>query len=247
VLEALRPEVEKPAVAPVLVPDLPVTPEILGRKAAYAHWGEDLVVSFLLSDKRNGFYVDVGCYHPTLYSNTQLLFEAGWRGVNIDPNPFMIEQFKVVRPNDINLNVAISDSDVSEIDYFIFNDWGSSNTASVRFAGEVCRNQNVAVQKSLRVPCETLANIFAKHCAGVAVDFLNVDVEDLDMEVLRSNDWAKNRPTVVAVEDFQFDFSEPQRSPIFAFLTSKHYNMVSRNIYSSVFVADESGIKLYQK
>src|SRR5256885_155804 len=63
-------------------------PDVLGRQIAYAHWGEDLVVSFLLDNKRDGFYVDVGCYHPTLFSNTKLLFDAGWRGINIDPNPF---------------------------------------------------------------------------------------------------------------------------------------------------------------
>ncbi len=72
-----------PAAHPPATPALVAAPaselELLGRRAAYAHWGEDLVVSYLLDNKRDGFYVDVGCFHPTLFSNTKLLFDAGWR------------------------------------------------------------------------------------------------------------------------------------------------------------------------
>ena len=217
------------------------------RTNGYAHWGEDLAVSFLLNAKRNGFYVDVGCFHPTLYSNTALLFEAGWRGVNIDPNPFMIEQFKIARPNDVNLNLAISDISGVEADYFIFNDWGSSNTVSADFADTIASGQNVKVQKTIRVPCETLCNVFGRHCANQDIDFLNIDVENLDLKVLLSNDWTKWRPAVVAIEDFQFDFTTPTRSDIFNLMLSHSYEMVSRQIYTSIFVSRESGIRLYRR
>jgi FkbM family methyltransferase len=217
------------------------------RLSGYAHWGEDLVVSFLLDGKRDGFYVDVGCYHPTLYSNTARLFDAGWHGVNIDPNPFMIEQFKVARPNDVNLNLAISDVGGVEIDYFIFNDWASSNTASSGFAKTVTTGQNVSVQRTIRVPAETLLSVFELHCAGQTIDFLNIDVEDLDLQVLQSNDWKKWRPSVVAIEDFQFDFTDPARSAIFNLMLSHSYEMVSRQVYTSIFVSKESNIRLYRR
>lgn len=221
-------------------------PEVLGRKTAYAHWGEDLVVSFLLDNKRDGFYVDVGCFHPTLFSNTKLLFDAGWRGVNIDPNPFMIEQYRAARPDDVNLQIALSDTSGGEIDFFIFNDWGSSNTASAAFAAEITKLQKVEVSKKIRVPCETLGNVFERYCTSRTIDFLNIDVEALDLKVLRSSDWEKWRPRVVAIEDFEFDFREPARSQISNFLASKRYEMVSRNVYTSIFVAEESGIRLYR-
>src|SRR6266849_5238427 len=168
-LEALTDD--SPAPAPAPAPQ----PQELGGRPAYAHWGEDLVVSYLLDEKRDGFYVDVGCYHPTLFSNTKLLFDAGWRGVNIDPNPFMIEQYRAARPGDVN-----------------------------------------------------------------------VHLEALDLKVLRASDWEKWRPRVVAVEDFEFAFSRPDSSKIYGFLVSQRYEMVSRNVYTSIFVSQESGIRLYR-
>ncbi len=239
-LEALTDD--SPAPAPAPAPQ----PQELGGRPAYAHWGEDLVVSYLLDEKRDGFYVDVGCYHPTLFSNTKLLFDAGWRGVNIDPNPFMIEQYRAARPGDVNLHLALSDSAGAEVDFFIFSDWASSNTASSAFAAEISKLQSVEVSRKIRVRCETLGNIFEQHCNGRSIDFLNVDVEALDLKVLRASDWEKWRPRVLAVEDFEFDFSRPDSSKIYGFLVSQRYEMVSRNVYTSIFVSQESGIRLYR-
>lgn len=245
---ALEQRLEDPA-SPSAVdaspPVTPGTPEPMGRKMAYAHWGEDLVVQYLLDNKRDGFYVDVGCFHPSLYSNTKVLFDSGWRGVNIDPNPFMIDLFQKARPNDENLHLALSDVSGTEIDFFIFSDWGSSNTASPEFAAEITRGQKVPVTKQLRVRCETLGNIFERYCASQTIDFLNIDVESLDLKVLRASDWDRFRPHVIAIEDFQFDYAEPTRSQIYGFLRSKRYQLVSRNVYTSIFVSAESGITLY--
>jgi FkbM family methyltransferase len=216
----------------------------IGRKVTYSHWGEDVVVSYFLSNKRDGFYVDVGCFHPTLASNTKLLFDAGWSGVNIDPNKFMIEEFRRARPNDINLNLALAETAGGEIDFFIFDTWASSNTASAEFAQHISKNQNVPIERKLRVPCETLGNIFERYCRGRQVDFLNVDVESLDLKVLQASDWERWRPSIVAIEDFEFDYANPTASGIFNFLISKRYRMVSRNVYTSFFVSDESGIRL---
>jgi hypothetical protein len=129
----------------------------------------------------------------------------------------------------------------------VFNDWGSSNTASPEFAAEVTKNQNVPVQKKLRTRCETLGYIFEHHCAGRHVDFLNIDVENLDLKVLQASDWERWRPTVIAIEDFEFDYADPKASSIYRFLVSKRYRMVSRNVYTSVFASEESGIRLYER
>ena len=71
-------------------------------------FGEDLVVKEIFKNKKNGFYVDVGCYHPIEGNNTHLLFKKGWTGVNIDLNKTSIELFNRARKNEKNLNIAIS-------------------------------------------------------------------------------------------------------------------------------------------
>jgi FkbM family methyltransferase len=158
----------------------------------------------------------------------------------------MIDQFRLARPNDVNLHLALSDVS-GEIEFFIFHDWGSSNTASPEFAAETAKASNLDMPKKIRVPCETLGTILERHGNGRSIDFLNIDVEALDLRVLQSSDWERFRPSLVAIEDFEFDYAAASGSAIYRFLTSKRYKMVSRNIYTSIFAADESGISLYHR
>ena len=70
--------------------------------------GEDLQVKKYFNNKKDGFYIDVGAYHPVHRNNTILLYENGWEGINIDISYFSIKLFNHLRPKDTNLNLAIS-------------------------------------------------------------------------------------------------------------------------------------------
>ena len=70
--------------------------------------GEDLQIKKYFNNKKKGFYVDVGAYHPIQRNNTMLLHEMGWEGINIDISDFSIKLFDRLRPNDTNLNIAVS-------------------------------------------------------------------------------------------------------------------------------------------
>ena len=74
----------------------------------YSGEGEDLILERLVKHLSKGTYVDIGCYHPKVGSNTYKLFKRGWQGINIDPNPNTIELFNRYRPHDTNLNIGIS-------------------------------------------------------------------------------------------------------------------------------------------
>jgi len=63
---------------------------------------------------------------------------------------------------------------------------------------------------------------------------LNIDVEGLDLQVLQGNDWNSFRPRVICVEDWQSPFSEESKVTIF--LKSLNYKLVSRAIYSNIYV-----------
>ena len=87
------------------------------KKVSYSMNKEDIIVEEYFKCKNEGFYVDVGCYHPLQRNNTMLLYQKGWRGINIDISDFSIKLFKFLRPDDFNLNVAISNEE-GEIDMF---------------------------------------------------------------------------------------------------------------------------------
>ena len=87
------------------------------KKISYSFNAVDLIIDYIFKDKINGFYIDIGAQHPIANNNTYLLFKRGWTGINIDLDVKNIELFNISRPNDINLNNAISSS-TSKKNYF---------------------------------------------------------------------------------------------------------------------------------
>ena len=69
---------------------------------------EDITVLNYFKDKKNGFYADVGCYHPIHRNNTYLLYKKNWSGINIDTSQFSIDFVNHMRLKDLNYNCAIS-------------------------------------------------------------------------------------------------------------------------------------------
>ena len=78
------------------------------KRKFYSQWGEDIFLQKHFENKNIGFYVDIGCFHPTKFNNTNKMYQAGWTGINIDLNPFTIDLFKFARPRDINICAAVS-------------------------------------------------------------------------------------------------------------------------------------------
>ena len=71
--------------------------------------GEDLFIKDYFKNKKSGFYIDVGCYHPIHRNNTHLLHMQNWSGINLDTSQFSIDIFNYMRPKDLNYHCAISD------------------------------------------------------------------------------------------------------------------------------------------
>ena len=85
----------------------------LKKRTRYSQWGEDYHIFKFFENKTSGIYLDIGCFHPYMYSNTCLLFNNGWKGINIDINPTSIDLFKIARPNDVNLCTTIDEKKLS--------------------------------------------------------------------------------------------------------------------------------------
>ena len=105
------------------------------KKKSYAMDGEDLAIDQYIEKKEKGFYVDIGAHHPIQRNNTQLLFNRGWSGINIDVNQFSIDLFNFLRPNDINLLTAISDQE-GEITFYYQKKFSQLNTTDKKIANE---------------------------------------------------------------------------------------------------------------
>lgn len=211
----------------------------LGSKTCFSHFGEDQIVAFLLqASEKTGSYCDIGCYHPTLYSNTYFFYQAGWRGVLVDANPFMVELCKTERPEDTALNLAVGER-IGRAKLYRFNDWGSSNTIDPTFRDRIAESQNETVSSEINLGMVTLESLFESHFEEKQIDFLNIDIENVDLIALKSNNWAKYRPRVIAVEDLELDMKAPIESRIFRYLNFEcGYRLVSKAMYTSIYIDD---------
>ena len=144
----------------------------------------------------DGFYIDVGAFHPDINSVTKLFYDAGWRGINVEPSPTWFRYFPVQRPRDINLNVAVAEKP-GQIDFYD-DQKGGLGTASLSIADDHAQHGYVT-KTPILVEAVTLTSICNTHCRG-AIYFLKVDVEGTEGAVLRSMDFSRYRPWVLCVE-----------------------------------------------
>jgi FkbM family methyltransferase len=196
---------------------------------SYSQYSEDLVIDAFLGYKNKGFYIDVGANDPEILSNTKRFYDRGWRGINIEPNPVMYNKLVVARPDEINLNVGVGNYE-GEMTFFEM----SAHTLSSfdkKAALEIAKFHNAQLVKEYDVQVTRLKTIFEKYCPVNKCDFLNVDVEGLDLKVLQGNDWGKFRPTCVIIECNYF-----QNNPIIQFLQSNDYYLIYRNSTNVIFV-----------
>ncbi|OUM02050.1 hypothetical protein A8M77_13150 [Variovorax sp. JS1663] len=150
-----------------------------------------------LRQVERGFYIDVGAQSPESDSVTKAFSLLGWRGINVEPHPVYLEQLVRLRPNDVNLGVALGERSGSLTMNLIEN--SGLSTADEEIAG-----QHAAAGLALRkheVDMLTLTEVWQRHVPeGQPVHFLKVDVEGFERSVLVGNDWQRHRPWIVLVE-----------------------------------------------
>lgn len=201
---------------------------------SYSSFGEDRLILKFLAKQPAGFYVDVGAHMPKDYSNTYALYQRGWRGIAIDPDPAAIDAFRLERAEDIALQLAVG-TKPGKVTLHLFSD-RSMNTVDDELFAKTLQNPRKRHQGDIVVERQTLAAILSQHVPiGRSVDFLNVDCEGADLDVLRSNDWARFHPRLIAVEDLDLDLERVVESRIFRFLRPLGYRLVSHLHYTSLY------------
>ena len=198
------------------------------KKESYSMDKEDLVIEEYFKNKNKGVYIDVGCYHPLQRNNTMLLYQKGWRGINIDISDFSIKLFKFLRPDDFNLNVAVSNKE-GEIDMFFQKKLSQlstikENSAKKAFQGNIL-NQKILSRKLTSILDE------GKY-KDQKIDFLNVDAEGADFEVLQSLDLNKYSPELICIEVIEKDL---ENSDVFNFLYKNRYKKIWSGVFSHIF------------
>jgi hypothetical protein len=211
-----------------------------GARLHFGQSAEDAILLRLFGGKMEGFYVDLGAYHPRRYSNTFILHHFfKWGGVNVDASAEAIALFEQERPGDTNVHAAIGPVTDEEIVYWKF-DYPARNTISEDNVRRQLHKNNTRVVGKEPVRTRTLAEILAEHLPkDQIIDFLNIDIEGADLQALVTNDWENYRPRVIAIEDYAVKASGLENSEIYLYLREKGYKFSSHVFDTSIYTEED--------
>ena len=168
-------------------------------------FGEDKYIIKFFPENYRGKYLDVGCYHPTKHNNTILMYKRGWRGINIDLNSLSIDLFNYHRPNDINLNTGISSKESKKKVYFL-DELNTQNTLDKNQLNFLQKHHNIKEKEITNkiIKTKKLMPILNKY-KFYDIDFMNLDIEGHELEVLKSINFKKINIKYMCIEMINYN------------------------------------------
>ena len=174
-----------------------------GANPSYAQCGEDVVVSqfFEYLKIERPTYLDIGAFLPIYSNNTYLFYQRGARGVLVEPNVGLIPELKKQRPKDVVLNVGIGITEELAAPYYCMtlSQWNTfdKDEAERRVAKS---GGAVKIEKVVNMPLVPINRVIDEHLKGKGPDYLSIDVESLDLAILKTLDFLRFRPKVICAE-----------------------------------------------
>lgn len=178
------------------------------KRDRYSQWGEDEFIIQYFKGKQKGIYLDIGCFNPFMYSNTCLLHQKGWRGINIDINPTSIDLFNIARPNDFNICTTVN-NEKKLFEVYLYDPFSPLNTLDSKFYKNLDKSFSTN-KKNISVESKSIDEIISLSDIKTDIDFINIDVEGSDYKILTQIDIQKLKPKLISIETHNVDGSESE-------------------------------------
>lgn len=205
-------------------------------KKSYSQVGEDMIIDFLfeIHGISKPSYIDIGAHDPYYYSNTAYFYSKGCKGINIEPNPVLFKNFLTTRKDDINLNIGIGGNN-NRLNFYIMST-ATMSTFSKEQATELVSKHGFSIEDVIKVDVSTLNSVVDDYNGGIFPDFLSLDAEGLDFDILQMIDYEKNYPKVICVETIVYnDMNGKKEDDIIDFLQSKGYKIFADTYINTIF------------
>ena len=196
---------------------------------------EDYHLSLAFAGQETGFYVDVGAGHPVADNVSFWFYERGWRGVVVEPQPELAALYARLRPRDVVVPALVG-RESGAIDFHLVERLHGFSTTVETFARQA--GTFGASYKTVRMPVMTLAELCERH-AGVEIDFLKIDVEGAEADVIRGGDWQRFRPKVIVAEAVTPGSNQPAWDDWEPLLLAHGYRFVLFDTLNRFYVAQE--------
>ncbi len=194
--------------------------------------GEDVFVNKVFH-KKKGFYVDIGALHPINGSLTYNLYKKGWNGINFDLLDSNIKLFKIFRKRDTSYALALS-SKKGYINSYIFNSGSGLNTLEKKWADKWSKiiKKKYSIKK---IKKKTFNEVVEKFNIPRDFEFLNIDVEGHELEVLKGINLKIIQPKIISVEIHVSKTQDIFSSKVFKYLNNNKYDLISQYFHTSFF------------
>jgi FkbM family methyltransferase len=206
----------------------------------FAQAGEDRILEYLFGKIKidSPTYLDIGANYPIAFNNTYFLYARGCKGVCVEADPSLIPELKKVRKRDTILNVGVGANEVHEAEFYVFDAKGL-NTFSKEEALFRESFGTYKIKEVIKVPLKTINTIIAENFKG-SPNFIAIDVEGLDLDILLSLDFNEYRPDVICTETINYDEERgaKKQTEIIEFVCSKGYVVYADTHINTIFVAD---------
>jgi len=183
-----------------------------------------LIVNFIFKNLKidKPTYIDIGAHHPTRLSNTYLFYKKGSQGICIEPDPELFKKIEKKRKNDVCLNIGIGTEEEKMADYYVISD-KVLNTFSKEEAGHIVNTTGKKIEKIIKIPLVPMSKIITKYLSDKTPNFISLDTEGFDFEILKSLNFNNFKPEVFCVETLTYTENKTERKEdeIIAFMKEK--------------------------
>ena len=214
-------------------------------KVSYSQCGEDLIVNLLFQAMRieKPTYLDVGAHHPTYISNTFYFYEKGNSGVCIEPDPILLKHIKKVRHRDVCLNVGVGVGAQEHAKFYLISS-RTLNTFSLEEAKRCESYGRQKIEKVIDIPLVPINKVIEEHFAKCP-NFVSLDVEGMDYEIIKSFDFSKHRPEVFCIETLTYTENRTERklTEIINHMTENDYITYADTYINTIFVDRAAWLK----
>jgi hypothetical protein len=202
-------------------------------KKSYSISNVDLIVDRLFSKIKKGVYIDVGCNHPIKYNNTYLLHQKGWSGINIDLDKTSINEFNIMRKNDYNVQELVGSIDGEEKEIYYYHERSAINTVSE----DLAEKRQTKPREIIKKKTKSLNQIIKDSpFENKKIDFMSIDIENHEYEVLKNFNFLKYKIDVIVTEytDMSQEKLEIHTQSLEYLLNTNLYKLLIKNKYKLV-------------
>ena len=210
------------------------------RKISYAQCGEDIIIGGLFNALgiQNPTYLDLGAHHPMYLSNTYYFYLKRCYGVCVEPDPGFFKVFQQKRPRDICLNVGVGTTSVDQAEFFVMSE-ATLNTFSEYDARRIDAKTSYQILRSIPIPLVAINAIIEQHFPSHP-NFVSIDVEGLDLEILKSFDFGRWQPEIFCIETAVFSDKRTETTKILEiaqFMEQQGYFAYADTYVNTIFVS----------